>query len=58
MNTVSLTDNQVQQIIWAIDIAENTLEGLTDADLQRLQIDIDRKTLFALASTLEALTAK
>jgi hypothetical protein len=58
MNTVSLTDNQVQQLIWAIDLAENTLEELTDADLQRLQIGIDRKVLFALASTLEELKTK
>lgn len=50
---ISLTTDQIQQLIWAIDLAENTLEGLTDADLERLQINIDRKELFAIAETLE-----
>jgi hypothetical protein len=58
MNTLTLTNEQVQQIIWAIDLAENTLEGLSDKELADMGIEIDRKVLFALASTLEALNAK
>jgi hypothetical protein len=52
---ISLSTDQIQQLVWAIDLAENTLEDLTDEDLQRLQIDIDRTKLFALAITLENL---
>jgi hypothetical protein len=52
---ISLSTDQIQQLVWAIDLAENTLEDLTDEDLQRLQIDIDRTKLFALANTLENL---
>lgn len=51
--TLILSNEQIQQIIWAIDITENALEDLTDADLQRMQIDLDRTALFALAITLE-----
>jgi hypothetical protein len=51
--TVTLTDEQVKQILWAIDLMENTLEGLTAEDLDRLGIEIDKSALFALASELE-----
>jgi hypothetical protein len=56
MHTLELTTTQIEQIIWAIDLAENTLEDLSDADLNRMNINIDRKVLFALAETLETLT--
>jgi hypothetical protein len=56
MNRISLTDAQIQQIIWAIDLAENTLEDLSDADLNRMGIDIDRPMLFDIADFLTALT--
>jgi len=58
MNTVLLTDNQLQQIIWVIDLAENALEGLSDEELADMGLEIDRKVIFDLASTLEALQAK
>lgn len=58
MQTVSLTNEQVEQIILAIDLAENTLEGISDEELATMGIGIDRKVLFELASTLEALKAK
>jgi hypothetical protein len=50
---IFLTDEQVKQILWAIDLVENTLEGLTAEDLDRLGIEIDKGVLFALASELE-----
>jgi hypothetical protein len=56
MHTLELTTAQIEQIIWAIDLAENTLEDLSDTDLSRMNINIDRKVLFALAETLETLT--
>jgi ribosomal protein L20 len=56
MNRISLTDAQLKQIIWAIDLAENTLEDLTDSDLQKMNIEIDRKMLFEIADYLDALS--
>lgn len=56
--TLTLSNEQIQQLIWAIDVTENALEDLTEADLQRMQINIDRKQLFALATTLEQLIAE
>ena len=53
---LELTTTQIEQIIWAIDLAENTLEDLSDADLNRMNINIDRKVLFALAEKLETLS--
>jgi hypothetical protein len=58
MQKLILTDKQVQQILWAIDLTENTLEDLTDQELAGMMIDIDRKVLFEIASYLEAKIAK
>lgn len=56
MHTITLSNKQIEQIIWAIDLAENTLEDLTDSDLVTMNINIDRKVLFALADELETKT--
>lgn len=51
--TITFTKETIQQILWAIDLTENTLEGLSDQELNVMNIDIDRSELFALAETLE-----
>ena len=51
--TITLTDLQVEQIILCIDLMENTLEGFTEADLARLNIEINKSVLFELAKQLE-----
>lgn len=58
MNTIQVTDKQLSQIILAIDIVENTTEGLTMSDLDRLGIELDKAELFALASSFEAMLKK
>jgi len=52
---IFLTDEQVKQILLAIDLVENTLEDLTAEDLERLGIEIDKSILFALANELEGI---
>jgi hypothetical protein len=48
-----LTKKHLEQIILAIDLAENTLEELTEADIARLDLGIDRKVLFGIADYLQ-----
>lgn len=50
---LELTTSQIQQLIWAIDLCENTLEDLVDEDLENMGIDINKTELFAIAITLE-----
>jgi uncharacterized protein (DUF433 family) len=52
-HTITLTESQIQQLIWAVDIVENTLEGISDEELAVMQIDLNRKQLFAVAEVLE-----
>jgi hypothetical protein len=58
MNRILLTDKQIKQLICAIDITENALEDLTDKDLDRLGIELDKTELFALAVILEEINQK
>ena len=58
MQKLILTDKQVKQILWAIDLTENTLEDLTDQELSGMMMDIDRKVLFEIANYLESKIAK
>jgi hypothetical protein len=58
MTRLELTDKQIKQLICAIDITENALEELTDKDLARLGIELDKPELFALAVILEELDQK
>jgi hypothetical protein len=58
MNRVLLTDKQIKQLLCAIDITENALEDLTDKDLARLGIELDKPELFALAVVLEEINQK
>jgi hypothetical protein len=51
--TITLTEETVKQIIWAVDLMENTLEGISDQELAQMNIDIDRKELYAFAEVLE-----
>lgn len=51
--TITLTEETVKQIIWAVDLMENTLEGISDQELAQMNIEIDRKELYALAEVLE-----
>lgn len=51
--TITLTEETIKQIIWAVDLAENTLEGISDQELADMNIDIDRKELFSFAEVLE-----
>jgi hypothetical protein len=55
MNRLLLTDNQVRQLITAIDITENSTEDMTSEDLARLNIELDKTELFKVASALEAI---
>lgn len=48
-----LTSKHLEQIILAIDLAENTLEDLTDTEIAKLDLGINRKVLFGIASYLE-----
>ena len=50
---IKLTQEQIQQIIWAVDLVENTLEDHTDQELAELNIEINRTVLFDLATQLE-----
>jgi len=52
-HTITLTESQIQQLIWAVDIVENTLEGISDEELAVMQIELNRKQLFAVAEVLE-----
>jgi hypothetical protein len=56
-HTITLSTDMIKQILWAVDLAENTLEGLSDAELASMHIDIDREALFGLADDLEELVA-
>jgi hypothetical protein len=58
MTRLELTDKQIKQLICAIDITENALEELTDEDLARLGIELDKTELFALAVILEEINEK
>jgi hypothetical protein len=58
MAKLELTDKQIKQLICAIDITENALEELTDEDLARLGIELDKTELFALAVILEEINQK
>ena len=58
MNRLTLTDKQIKQLLCAIDITENALEELTDEDLDRLGIELDKTELFALAIILEEINEK
>ena len=51
--TITLTEETVKNIIWAVDLMENTLEGISDQELAQMNIEIDRKELYALAEVLE-----
>jgi hypothetical protein len=51
--TITLTEETAKQIIWAVDLMENTLEGISDQELAQMNIDIDRKELYVLADVLE-----
>jgi hypothetical protein len=51
--TITLTEETVKQIIWAVDLMENTLEGISDQELAQMNIEINREELYALAEVLE-----
>ena len=58
MNRLLLTHAQIKQLIYAIDITENALEDLTEKDLERLGIELNKTELFDLANKLEAIIEK
>lgn len=50
---IKLSKKEIKQLLWAIDLAENTLEDLSQKQLKVLGIGINKKILFELAEKLE-----
>lgn len=53
MVTLQLNEEQVKQLILVIDLMENTLEDLSNEDLEEMNIEINKELLFDLAKKLE-----
>jgi hypothetical protein len=53
MKTLQLNEEQVKQLILVIDLMENTLEDLSNEDLEEMNIEINKELLFDLAKKLE-----
>ena len=51
--TITLTEETIKQLILAVDLAENTLEGITDQEIAQMDLGINRKEMFEIADMLE-----
>jgi hypothetical protein len=51
--TITLSEATIKQLILAVDLAENNLEGVSDQELDQMDLGINRKEMFAIADVLE-----
>jgi hypothetical protein len=51
--TITLSEATIKQLILAVDLAENTLEGVSDQELAQMDLGINREEMFAIADVLE-----
>jgi hypothetical protein len=51
--TITLSEATIKQLILAVDLAENTLEGVSDQELKQMHLGINREEMFAIADVLE-----
>jgi hypothetical protein len=53
MKTIKLTDNQINQLLWAIELTRNSFEGYTDQEMKDFGVKRDLATLKEIAEKFQ-----
>ena len=53
MKKLELTENQINQLLWAIELTQNSYQGYTDQELKDYGVKRDLATLKQVADKLE-----